>query len=185
MTTDKITPKPKIPDTPTLQKISARLFDRADEINQVTLADLAHDLRLAGIVYDKLASIRLEISEIAAKTKDPDSARELRDLLDNEGDATNVAALGADYPGHNPPLGYEALTLLSGRLRTHADDIEPSDRKDISADIRLAARAAGQLASLRFRIGEIAEQALAHPEWDRGAFARDLRVALGDTAEGN
>jgi hypothetical protein len=42
---------------------------------------------------------------------------------------------------------------------------------------------AAKLASLRFRIAEIAEAALAHPEWDRAAFARDLRDALAG-AEG-
>ena len=44
---------------------------------------------------------------------------------------------------------------------------------------------ASKFASLRFRVAEIAQKAIDHPEWDRAAFARDLRAALGDTAEGN
>jgi hypothetical protein len=44
--------------------------------------------------------------------------------------------------------------------------------------LQLAAVVAAKLASLRFRVAEIAEATLAHPEWDRAAFARDLREAL-------
>jgi hypothetical protein len=74
----------------------------------------------------------------------------------------------------------ETLNAISVRLGDHADKITNAARQDIAADLRLAARIADKLAGLRFRIDEIAEQLLAHPEWDRGAFARDLRAALSD-----
>jgi hypothetical protein len=194
MATEKST-KPTIPPVKTLNGISARLFDRADSIEQITLQDLVLDLRLAAMGYDRLAHVRVEISQIAAQSTDAHTARELRDLLDD--DATEqieaemkaiavekAAAEKADNPGHKPPLDFETLTMLSARLLTHADDIAPSDRQDIVADIRIAARVASKLASLRFCVSEIAEQALTRTEWDRAAFARDLRAALADAAEG-
>ena len=73
----------------------------------------------------------------------------------------------------------ESLNAIGARLFEHADAIT----QDIAADLRLAARITDKLASLRIRIAEIAEQALAHPTWDPGAFARDLREALA-SAEG-
>jgi hypothetical protein len=74
----------------------------------------------------------------------------------------------------------ESLNAIGARLFEHADAIT----QDIAADLQLAARIAGMLAGLRFRIAEIAQAALAHPEWDRAAFARDLRDALAK-AEGS
>jgi hypothetical protein len=65
-----------------LTAIGARLTERADQIHQITLAELVLDLRLAAQVCGRLADVRAEISEIATKCKDPDAARELRDLLD-------------------------------------------------------------------------------------------------------
>jgi hypothetical protein len=53
----------------------------------------------------------------------------------------------------------------------------------LSPDLRLAARIAGNLASLRLRVAEIAEQALAHPAWDTAAVARDLHGALKDAED--
>jgi len=41
----------------------------------------------------------------------------------------------------------------------------------------------GKLADLRFRIGEIAAQAVTNPEWDGAPFVRDFNQALKD-AEG-
>jgi hypothetical protein len=73
----------------------------------------------------------------------------------------------------------ETLNAIGARLFDHADVIT-----NVGADLRLAARIADKLASLRFRIAEIAEAALAHPEWDRAAFARDLRSALQDAEDG-
>ncbi len=69
-----------------------------------------------------------------------------------------------------------------GPPKARADEIE-NICQGMADDLTLAARIADKLASLRFRIAEIAEAALAHPEWDRAAFARDLRDALKD-AEG-
>jgi hypothetical protein len=43
-----------------------------------------------------------------------------------------------------------------------------------------AALSAAKLAGLRFRVGEIAAQALANSEWDGVAFVRDLNQALRD-----
>jgi hypothetical protein len=71
-------------------------------------------------------------------------------------------------------LDIPTLNAIGARLFEHADAVT----QDIAADLRLAAVIAAKLASLRFRIAEIAEAALAHPEWDRAAFARDLREAL-------
>jgi hypothetical protein len=73
----------------------------------------------------------------------------------------------------------ESLNAIGARLFEHADAIT----QDIAADLRLAASIAGKLASLRFRVAEIAQAALTHPGWDRAAFARDLRDALA-AAEG-
>jgi hypothetical protein len=64
-----------------LTAIGARLTERADQIHQITLADLVLDLRLAAQACGRLADVRAEISEIAAKCKDPDATRELRDML--------------------------------------------------------------------------------------------------------
>ena len=64
-----------------LTAISARLFKRADQIHQFSLQELVLDLRLAAQACGRLADVRAEISEIATKCKDPDAARELRDLL--------------------------------------------------------------------------------------------------------
>jgi hypothetical protein len=72
-------------NTSTLNAISLRLAERADQIQQVTLADLAHDIRLASQVCDKLASLRFRIGEIAEQALHQDggaTARDLRELLD-------------------------------------------------------------------------------------------------------
>jgi hypothetical protein len=71
------------------------------------------------------------------------------------------------------------LNAIGARLFGHANAIT-----NAAADLRLAARIADKLASLRFRIAEIAELALARPEWDRAAFARDLRDVLKDAEDG-
>jgi len=73
----------------------------------------------------------------------------------------------------------ETLNALGARLSGNAEAIT----QRIAADLRLAARICEKLASLRFRIAEIAEQALAQPEWDRAAFARDLRDTLADAED--
>jgi hypothetical protein len=77
------TEKAKILPAKELGLVSARLYARADEVNQITLQDLSLDLRVAGRAVDLLTHIRAEISQIAGKCKDLDAARELRDLLDD------------------------------------------------------------------------------------------------------
>jgi hypothetical protein len=64
-----------------LNTISAHLFEHADTITNAARRDVAADLRLAARACDKFASLRFEVAEIAATTKDPDTARELRDAL--------------------------------------------------------------------------------------------------------
>jgi hypothetical protein len=66
-----------------LNTAATRLFERADTITQITLTDLVSDLRLAGQACERLAAVRAELSEIAAKCRDHDAARELRDMLDD------------------------------------------------------------------------------------------------------
>jgi hypothetical protein len=78
---------------------------------------------------------------------------------------------------------YEILTDLSGRLLNHAGDCVA--RKDVEYDMRAAALAINNMASLRLRLGEIAVQVLAHPTWDAAAVARDLRQALSDAEKTN
>jgi hypothetical protein len=73
-------------------------------------------------------------------------------------------------------LNIENLTLIGARLYDYAAQIAPA-LPDTAKDVRLAARACDRLASLRFRVGEIAELALAQ---DPGATARDLHDALAD-----
>jgi len=68
--------------------------DRADAITAVVeavrtpfvtdvLNAIAGDLKLASTIAGRLAHLRFEVSEIAAKSTDPDAARELRDALDD------------------------------------------------------------------------------------------------------
>jgi hypothetical protein len=71
----------------------------------------------------------------------------------------------------------ETLNALGGRLFDHADSITNPARHDIEIDCRLAARVCGNMASLRFRAGEIAEAALTQPG---AAIRRDLLHALAD-----
>jgi hypothetical protein len=71
----------------------------------------------------------------------------------------------------------ETLNALGTRLFDHADSITNPARHDIEVDCRLAARVCGDMASLRFRVGEIAEAALTQPG---AAGRRDLIAALAD-----
>jgi hypothetical protein len=72
---------------------------------------------------------------------------------------------------------YETLTKLGARLFDHADSITNVARHDMEVDVRLAARACSNFATLRFRVAEIAEEALTqHP----AATHRDLIAALAD-----
>jgi hypothetical protein len=71
----------------------------------------------------------------------------------------------------------ENLAALAARLFDHADSITNPARYDIEVDCRLAARVCGNMASLRFRIGEIAEAALTQPG---AATRRDLLDAPAD-----
>jgi hypothetical protein len=71
----------------------------------------------------------------------------------------------------------ETLNALGARLFDHADSITNPARHDIEVDCRLAARVCGNMASLRFRVGDIAEAALTQPG---AATRRDLIAALAD-----
>ena len=71
----------------------------------------------------------------------------------------------------------EALNALGARLFDHADSITNPARHDMEVDCRLAAPVCGNMASLRFRVGEIAEQALTQ---DGAVTSRDLIAALAD-----
>jgi hypothetical protein len=73
---------------------AAQMGDRADAITAVVeaaqnpfvsniLSAIAGDLKLASTIAERLAHLRFEISEIGAKSKDPDTTRELRDALDD------------------------------------------------------------------------------------------------------
>jgi hypothetical protein len=64
-----------------LYSIAARLLERAEAITNVTCQDLADDLRLTSGIVEKLARLHSEISEIAARTKDADTASALRATL--------------------------------------------------------------------------------------------------------
>jgi hypothetical protein len=70
---------------------------------------------------------------------------------------------------------YETLTRLAASLYDHGDSITNVAAHQMEIDIRLAARALSNFATLRFRIAEIAEQALTQ---DAGATRRDLLGAL-------
>jgi hypothetical protein len=73
----------------------------------------------------------------------------------------------------------ETLNAIGARLAEHADATQ-----EMAADLRLAAWVCDKLAGLRFRIAEIAAQALDRPQWDAGAFARDIRQSLDEAASG-
>jgi hypothetical protein len=64
-----------------LNSIAARLLERAEAITNVTCRDLADDLRLTSGIIEKLARLHSEISDIAARTKDADTATALRATL--------------------------------------------------------------------------------------------------------
>src|SRR5260221_13667658 len=78
----------------------------------------------------------------------------------------------------------ETLNALALRLSDRADQISMITLWDLARDLRLAAQVSHKLATLRFRIDEIAGSLLAHSEWDGAAVARDLRLALDDAREG-
>jgi hypothetical protein len=84
----KPTIQPTILDIGTLNAISLRLSERAEQISQITLQDLALDLRLASRACDKLSSLRFRIAEIAEKALTQDGGathRDLRALLECPG----------------------------------------------------------------------------------------------------
>src|SRR5260370_31205713 len=67
----------------TLNVISGRLSERADETRQVTLVDLVQDIRIAARACELLARIRFELGEIITKTTDHDTRLSLKNLLDD------------------------------------------------------------------------------------------------------
>jgi hypothetical protein len=74
-------------------------------------------------------------------------------------------------------LNIETLNALGARSYDHADSITNPARHDIEVDCQFAAGVCGNMASLRFRVGEIAEAALTQPG---AATRRDLLQALAD-----
>ena len=80
-------------------------------------------------------------------------------------------------------LDVETLNGISARLSERADTIHQFSLDDLRRDLLIAAWCAELLAKIRFRIAEIAANALTHPNWDRAAFARDLRELIDDAAE--
>jgi hypothetical protein len=101
--------------------------------------------------------------------------------------ATNRKVLFIMATDHPITLNIETLNAIGARLSEHAAAIT----QDIAADLKLAARIADRLASLRSRVAEIAQAALDRPQWDAAVFARDVRGALaaaengGDLPEAN
>jgi hypothetical protein len=79
-------PQPTIPlDIEALNFFAARLREQADAFKAVAedKSATASNLELGANVCQRLASLRFEISEITSKCTDPDTARELRDALDD------------------------------------------------------------------------------------------------------
>ncbi len=89
------TPKPTIVlDIETLNLVAARLSERADAIQQVTLLDWAVDLRTAARCAEVLAHVRFELGEVITKTTDHDTRLSLKNLLDD----ASVAEPGVGQP---------------------------------------------------------------------------------------
>jgi hypothetical protein len=82
-------------------------------------------------------------------------------------------------------LDIPTLNEVALRLRERSDTIRQVTLVDLVQDLLIAARACDVLAHVRFRIAEIAANALTHPNWDRAAFARDLRELLDENDEGD
>jgi hypothetical protein len=85
---------PAVLDLEFLNLTAAQLGDRADAITTVldamrapfvtkVLNAIATDLKLASTIAERLAHLRFEIGEVITHTKDPDTARELRDALED------------------------------------------------------------------------------------------------------
>jgi hypothetical protein len=88
MATDQPTPNPKTVtlNIEFLNFCGARFHEHADNFTPAAadlLTAIAKDLNLAAQICDRMASLRFEVGEIAAKCSDPDAARELRDALDD------------------------------------------------------------------------------------------------------
>ena len=82
-----------------------------------------------------------------------------------------------EQEGRMTVFNIETLNALGARLFDHADSITNVVRHDMEVDVRLAARVCRNMATLRFRISEIAEQAMTQPG---AAVRRDLIAALAD-----
>jgi hypothetical protein len=67
-------------DIEMLSELALRLAEHADSV--LARRDTGADMRLAAKACERLAHLRFEIGEIIGKTKDPDTARELRDSLE-------------------------------------------------------------------------------------------------------
>ena len=80
------TDKPTTFGIESLNALSARLFDHADGITNITAHEMEVDIRLAAQACDKLAGLRFRVAKIAAVAPHQNgavTARDLRDALDN------------------------------------------------------------------------------------------------------
>ncbi len=77
-------------------------------------------------------------------------------------------------------FNYETLNALGARLIDNTDSIVNVASHEMELDIRLAARVCSKLASLRFRVAEIAETALtqAPSACSSAAASRTARITL-------
>jgi hypothetical protein len=80
------TDQPTIPlGIDALNFAASQFHDQADKFRVAADArnTLAANLALAARICDRLASLRFEVAEIAAKTADPTAARDLRAALED------------------------------------------------------------------------------------------------------
>jgi len=70
-------------DVETLNGIAASLYDEADKVTQITLQELALNIRLGARCATVLAHIRFELGEVIAKCPDHDTKLSLKNLLDD------------------------------------------------------------------------------------------------------
>jgi hypothetical protein len=75
-------------------------------------------------------------------------------------------------------LDIETLNAIAARLSERADSIHQFSLVELVADLKTAAGACRRLAEIRYQLTEIAANAMTHPNWDRAAFARDLRALI-------
>jgi len=70
------------------------------------------------------------------------------------------------------------LADIAKRLDERSREINQISLQELSRDLFIAARVCRLLVEIRERLAEIAANALTHPNWDRAAFARDIRELI-------